>query len=183
MHQHQLHTRLPVALDWPRGGPYSNRHYHRRSHLLPRRGHPRLWHIQHLGLRCFFGLGYHLGSSGRPSSSTILVTYGYECLSDYGLHCSQLHAHERAQKPLKIAVPFSHQVYLSDWHLSLHICVAWQFWYFLFYAAIINRRPVVKHPQTISIFFSPGQWEVIFIQVINMLHIISTLPNFMIASK
>ena len=49
--------------------------------------------------------------------------------------------------------------------------------------AIVNRPSVVKHPQTISDYFIPGQWEVTTIEVIYLIHMFTVFPIFIIVAK
>ena len=54
-------------------------------------------------------------------------------------------------------------MYLPDRGSGLHISDNGQLRYPKVYSALVNRQPVVKHPQVLSEYFQHGQWQVFLI--------------------
>ena len=54
-------------------------------------------------------------------------------------------------------------MHLPDRSSSLYISDYGQLRYQKIYSALVNRQPVVRHPQVLSEYFQHGQWQVVLI--------------------
>lgn len=50
-------------------------------------------------------------------------------------------------------------------------------------SAIVNRTPQIGRPELITHYFEVGGWEVTILQGLYMMHIATTLPEFVLISK
>lgn len=48
---------------------------------------------------------------------------------------------------------------------------------------MINRDPLVEHPEIISNYFERGGWQITLIELLYMGHLITAFPNFVLVSK
>ena len=169
-------------LGWPCYGSFYVYPCHFSEEISLLGGSIGLWYLQHSSSPCLYCLGSVFSTIWTKASPSNRRPFYLSFSLDPSILNSWIPGSKPPEKSKEKLISINNSHNFLNRHNSLPLRNIRKFRYFLPNTALINRQSVVKNPSILSQYFLKGQWPVIVLQIIYIIHTVTAYPTYLIVS-